>query len=65
MKNVYGCACRSPEFGKLFRSDRQVLGRAAHAPPLVAMQEIGTDDVENRGQISVSANVERHSDNVR
>ena len=53
-KNVYGCACCSPEFGKLFRSNRQVVELADHVPPLVATQEIDTDDVYRRAFIKVA-----------
>lgn len=48
-KHVYGCACCSPEFGKLFQSNRQVVELSTHETPSVATEAVDTGDVDRRG----------------
>ena len=53
-KDVYGSACCSLEFGKIFQGNPKVVELAAHAPPLVATQEIDTNDMDRRTFIKVA-----------
>ena len=48
-KDVYGCACCSPEFGKIFKSNRKVAELSAHEPPSVATENTNAGDVDRRG----------------
>ncbi len=48
-KDVYGCACCSPEFGKIFQSNRKVAELSAHEPPSVATEGTNAGDVDRRG----------------